>query len=79
MDTNYNRIHNYASAETMYKNLALAVGMVILGIEKMLTLKLVFVLRVGVVVLIRRCVRFADKKAQYSLVGFMEKYSGMVR
>ncbi len=78
MDSQYNRIHNYASASTMYRNLAMAlvVGMLVLGGYRILTIHLTIILSIGIIALGIRSKRFAIKKKQYALVGFIGKYSG---
>lgn len=81
-DEKYKRLHNYASSETMYKNLTAAV--LLGGIPEILFLpqKLQYGIIAGIVVvwifsvilLMRRYYRFRIKKSAYSLIWFIEKY-----
>lgn len=81
-DEKYKRVHNYASSETMYKNLSAAVlfgGLIEIvylvqryqggGILGIIT---VWVL--SAVLLMHRYYRFRIKKYAYSLIWFTEKY-----
>ena len=81
-DEKYKRLHNYASSETMYKNLTAAVFFG--GIPEILFLfqKLQGWIMTGifavwifsVILLMHRYYRFRIKKAAYSLIWFIEKY-----
>lgn len=84
-DDKYKRIHNYASSETMYKNLAAALffgGMpefiFLLLSEYHTCLKVVVILiwLASVMVLILRYYRFRLKKYVYSILWFVDKYKG---
>ena len=84
-DEKYKRVHNYASSETMYKNLSAAVlfgGLIEIvylvqryqggGILGIIT---VWVLSAAL--LMHRYYRFRIKKYAYSLIWFTEKYQNM--
>ena len=81
-DEKYKRLHNYASSETMYKNLTAAV--LLGGIPEILFLPqklqcgiiagIVVVWILSVILLMRRYYRFRIKKSSYSLIWFIEKY-----
>ena len=81
-DEKYKRLHNYASSETMYKNLTAAV--LLGGIPEILFLPqklqcgiiagIVVVWIFSVILLMRRYYRFRIKKSAYSLIWFIEKY-----
>lgn len=81
-DEKYTRLHNYASSETMYKNLTAAV--LLGGIPEILFLPqklqcgiiagIVVVWILSVILLMRRYYRFRIKKSAYSLIWFIEKY-----
>lgn len=81
-DEKYKRLHNYASSETMYKNLTAAV--LLGGIPEILFLPqklqcgiiagIVVVWILSVILLMRRYYRFRIKKSAYSLIWFIEKY-----
>lgn len=81
-DEKYKRLHNYASSETMYKNLTAAV--LLGGIPEILFLPqklqcgiiagIVVVWILSVILLMRRYYRFRIKKSTYSLIWFIEKY-----
>mgnify|MGYP001851991826 CR=1 FL=1 len=81
-DEKYKRVHNYASSETMYKNLTAAVFFG--GIPEILFLFQKFqgwimtgILAVwifSVILLMHRYYRFRIKKSAYSLIWFIEKY-----
>lgn len=81
-DEKYKRLHNYASSETMYKNLTAAV--LLGGIPEILFLPqklqcgiiagIVVVWIISVILLMRRYYRFRIKKSAYSLIWFIEKY-----
>lgn len=83
-DTNYKRIHNYASAEVMYKNMTFAL---FFGSASAFLISIYFksfaedwvVSVVGVflaIVFIRRRKRFDEKKKQYTVEWFVKKYNG---
>lgn len=81
-DEKYKRLHNYASSETMYKNLTAAV--LLGGIPEILFLPqklqcgiiagIVVVWIISVILLMRRYYRFRIKKSAYSLIWFIDKY-----
>lgn len=81
-DEKYKRLHNYASSETMYKNLTAAV--LLGGIPEILFLQqklqgriivgIVAVWILSVILLMHRYNRFRIKKSAYSLIWFIEKY-----
>lgn len=81
-DEKYKRLHNYASSETMYKNLTAAV--LLGGIPEILFLPqklqcgiiagIAVVWIFSVILLMRRYYRFRIKKSAYSLIWFIEKY-----
>ena len=81
-DEKYKRLHNYASSETMYKNLTAAV--LLGGIPEILFLPqklqcgiiagIVVVWILSVILLMRRYYRFRIKKSAYSLIWFIENY-----
>lgn len=84
-DTDYKRIHNYASSEAMYKNLAFACwsGAVIpyvlkkiadLQINSRMNLFCVFEIILGIIFLFRWN-RFYRKKVEYTWYWFVKKYS----
>lgn len=79
-DSNYKRLHNYASAEVLYKNLALAipVGAIalciyfpkcLLGKAAILALGIL-----GMKIAWDRCKRFYQKKQDYAVCCYVEKY-----
>ena len=82
LDEKYKRLHNFASSETMYKNLTAAV--LLGGIPEILFLPqklqcgiiagIVVVWILSVILLMRRYYRFRIKKSAYSLIWFIEKY-----
>lgn len=83
IDEAYKRIHNYASCETMYKNMSLAVllgtlPIIVWGITNLI-LKycvLMMVLWLGIsLVFAHRFYRFRVKKDTYAIIWFMQKYS----
>lgn len=82
-DESYKRIHNYASSETMYKNLSVAV--LIGGLIEIIylireyqdrCLLAIIVWLLSTALLMHRYYRFRIKKYTYSLIWFAEKYRG---
>lgn len=81
-DEKYKRIHNYASSETMYKNLSAAV--LFGGLIEIVYLVqryqggwiwgIITVWVLSTVLLVHRYYRFRNKKYAYSLIWFTEKY-----
>lgn len=74
-DKTYTRIHNYASAEVLYKNMALvsAVYAVIYGINNNQCIKTLLIFAVTVVFLLRWW-RFSKKKMVYTVYCYVNKY-----
>ena len=81
-DEKYKRIHNYASSETMYKNLSVAVlfgGLIeivylVQRYQGGWTWGIITVWVLSVALLVHRYYRFRIKKYAYSLIWFIEKY-----
>lgn len=74
VDSKYNRIHNYASAELLYKNMIL-VAIVCVGNGIVLSIgELVLAGIVGTLCFSLRWKRFYEKKLGYMLCWFVEKY-----
>ena len=81
-DESYKRIHNYASSETMYKNLSVAVLLgglieIVYLIQEYQDIRLFGIIAVWVIsatLLMHRYYRFRIKKYTYSLIWFIEKY-----
>ena len=81
-DEKYKRIHNYASSETMYKNLSAAVlfgGLIeivylVQRYQGGWILGIITVWVLSTVLLVHRYYRFRNKKYAYSLIWFTEKY-----
>lgn len=81
-DETYKRIHNYASSETMYKNLSAAVffgGLIeilylIHRVQAGWSWGIIAVLLLSTALLMHRYYRFKIKKYAYSLIWFIEKY-----
>ena len=81
-DEAYKRIHNYASSETMYKNLSAAVlfgGLIeilylIHTVQATWSCGIIAVWLLSVALLMHRYYRFKIKKYAYSLIWFIEKY-----
>lgn len=75
VDPKYVRVHNYASAEVLYKNLAAAFLVCsFLGICRMEFIQFVFFL-IGTGLFYIRQLRFREKKKDYTIQWFIEKYS----
>lgn len=84
-DTQYKRIHNYASSESMYKNIAFAfILAAALPVFSKILLKtqlsyaaipLFFIEYFGALIFLFRWQGFSKKKTGYALCWFMEKYS----
>lgn len=81
-DKEYRRIHNYASAEVMYKNLALAIPISAILLctyypdciwGKVIVLVSGFI---GMWISGMRCKRFCRKKQEYTVCWYVEKYLG---
>lgn len=72
----YKRIHNYASAFVLYKNLSAAVcaGSIILFLGGRLTWREALVAGVALVLLISRTIRFNIKKIKYTIIWFVDKF-----
>ena len=79
-DTTYNRIHNYASCEVLYRNLALALaGTLVLtimqsGVSRQTAVSCLL-FGISTWLMLRRAYRFMVKKEQYAVYWFVEKYS----
>lgn len=84
-DTNYKRIHNYSSSESMYKNLAFAFfgGAILpyilkhfadLEVSSQMNLFCIIEIIIGVIFLFRWH-RFYRKKIEYTWYWFIKKYS----
>lgn len=73
-DKNYSRIHNYASAELLYKNMAFV--SLICGIKYAVEgeKSALFICIVSCVLFFRRWRRFYEKKNSYCLAWFIQKY-----
>lgn len=84
-DEKYKRIHNYASSETMYKNLSAAVlfgGLIeivylVQRYQERFTWGIIIVWALSTVLLVHRYYRFRIKKYAYSLIWFTEKFQSM--
>lgn len=73
-DPNYSRIHNYASAFLLYKNMfVVAVACAILGACRYSIYEIVVILVGALCFLLRGC-RFNYKKISYTVSWFLEKY-----
>lgn len=81
-DKEYRRIHNYASAEVMYKNLALAIPISAVLLctyypDCMWGKGIVLVSGIiGMYISWMRCKRFCGKKQEYTVCWYAEKYLG---
>lgn len=79
-DKNYKRIHNYASAEAMYKNLALAVlisGIIVgtyWGNDICHIAAGAVAGGAGAIIFFHRYIRFGHKKCGYTVCWYVEKY-----
>lgn len=84
-DEKYKRIHNYASSETMYKNLSAAVlfgGLIeivylVQRYQGRWILGIITVWVLSAALLMHRYYRFRIKKYAYSLIWFTEKFQNM--
>lgn len=83
-DPKYSRIHNYASAALLYKNMVFVAVAAVAFFAwpaaeqidvKGKTIKIVFAI-LGCVSFFSRWMRFREKKAGYALCWFMDKYCG---
>lgn len=74
----YKRIHNYASAFVLYKNLSAAVcsGCLVLFLSGRFTWREALAAGIVLVLLIIRAVRFYKKKNRYAIIWFVDKYMG---
>lgn len=77
-DPKYSRIHNYASAEILYKNLVFAlllsmIGHFYLDVQKEISFCYGIYL-ISIVILGSRWKRFSEKKRDYTILWFTEKY-----
>lgn len=74
-DSNYSRIHNYASALLLYKNMTVvALACTILGMRRCSISEIVFGIAGLVCFFIRSC-RFNHKQITYTICWYLEKYS----
>ena len=73
-DSQYSRLHNYASAELLYKNMVvvsvLAMGIGV-GQQNMTE---IIIGAVSVVLFARRWIRFAERSRGYAICWFVQKY-----
>ena len=73
-DSQYSRLHNYASAELLYKNMVvvsvLAMGIGV-GQQNMTE---IIIGAVSVVLFARRWIRFAERSRGYTICWFVQKY-----
>lgn len=77
-DSKYSRIHNYASAEILYKNLVVAfllsmIGRFFLGEQKEISFYYGICIA-SVIIFGLRWKRFSEKKRDYTVLWFTEKY-----
>ena len=73
-DSQYSRLHNYASAELLYKNMVvvsvLAMG---IGVGQQ-SMTEIIIGAVSVVLFVRRWIRFAERSRGYAICWFVQKY-----
>lgn len=73
-DPQYSRLHNYASAELLYKNMAVvAVYAIVLGIVQQQISEIVIGV-IGAVLFVRRRIRFSERSRGYAICWFVQKY-----
>lgn len=73
-DPQYSRMHNYASAELLYKNMAVvAVYAVAMGVVQQHAAEIVAG-AIGTVLFLRRRIRFAERSKGYVICWFVQKY-----
>lgn len=72
----YKRIHNYASAFVLYKNLSAAVcaGSFILFLNGRFTWREAMAAAIALMLLISRTIRFNKKKIKYTVIWFVDKF-----
>lgn len=76
-DKEYKRVHNYASAEVMCKNLAFAVPISTLIVSSYFYNSLIVASGIlCCVFFLVRCERFCKKKQKYAIIWYVEKYLG---
>lgn len=73
-DSNYMRIHNYASAALVYKNLAVVFMFCLLFKWCELNWQMIVIVLGVIALLVVRWVRFDNKKMCYTLSWFVKKY-----
>lgn len=73
-DPVYNRIHNYASARVLYKNMvAVSMAAIVFGLFQCVRIKIIIGV-IGAVGFAMREKRFEEKQAGYSLCWFVQKH-----
>ena len=73
-DSQYSRLHNYASAELLYKNMVL-VSVLAMGIGVVQqNMTEIIIGAVSVVLFARRWIRFAERSRGYAICWFVQKY-----
>lgn len=79
-DSKYKRIHNYASCEILYRNMAMALSISIIFItyssdlEAIQRIAIFLLFIISVFLMGRRSYRFMVKKESYAVYWFVEKY-----
>lgn len=74
-DSQYSRLHNYASAELLYKNMAVTAVLAIgAGVVQQNTAEIIIGV-VSAVLFVRRRICFAERSRGYTLCWFVQKYS----
>ncbi len=73
-DSQYNRLHNYASAELLYKNMTVvAIFAVGIGFVQQ-NMAEIIIGAIGAVLFISRRIRFAERSRGYAVCWFIQKY-----
>lgn len=74
-DPQYNRLHNYASAELLYKNMAVAAVFAAgMGFAQQNMTEIIIGV-IGAVLFVSRRIRFAERSRGYTVCWFVQKYS----
>lgn len=74
-DSQYSRLHNYASAELLYKNMAVTAVLAIGAGAVQQNMAEIIIGVVGAVLFVRRRICFAERSRGYTLCWFVQKYS----
>lgn len=74
-DSSFYRLHNYASAALLYKNMAIVFAVYACIMIWNMDIKCIFGI-LGTILFYGRCKRFDEKKVGYALCWFVQKYGG---